>query len=245
MKKWFLPSVIFLILVGLAAFSSQGFLLPLVLSSGFLDGIHPCGFAVLMFFIAFLLSLHRSRSQILTMGGSYIFGVFLAYFLIGLGLLKVFSFFSPHFMAYAGASLLLVLGVVNIMDGLTGRTTLKIPTFTKPYLQHTIERATLPAAFAAGFIVGLCAFPCAGGIYVAILGLIAAKLAFWEGLLYLVLYNIMFVLPLILVLLFASNEKVVEKLELAERRNRKKFKISLGLLMLLLALFILFGGFLK
>ena len=107
-------------------------LLPLVVTSGFVDGLHPCGFAVLIFFVAFLLSLKRSRKDILAMGALYIAGVFLAYFLIGLGIFKVFSLFPGHFFAQAGAVLLILLGLLNIKDYFMGGTTLRLPKIATP-----------------------------------------------------------------------------------------------------------------
>ncbi len=233
-----------LLTASMAFFGYLGAMVPLVIVSGFLDGIHPCGFAVLLFFISLLLSLRKSRRDILFTGSAYIAGVFAAYFLIGLGILRALTLFSPHFMAKAGAALLFAVGAINIFDGLTGRTTLRIPKAFAPVLEKAIGKTTALAAFIAGFLVGLCAFPCAGGIYVAILGLIAAKFTFMEGMAYLVLYNLMFVLPLIIALLFASNEKVVESLERIEAGNKRNFKLVMGAGMVLLSLFILFGGIL-
>jgi len=213
----------------------------LVTSSGFLDGIHPCGFAVLLFFIAFLLSLNRSRKHILLMGGAYIAGVFLTYFLIGLGIFKAVSLFPGHFFAIAGSLLLVLIGLISIRDAFTGKETLVIPKISKPWINDAIQTATLPAAFLAGLLVGLCAFPCAGGIYLAILGFLSVSTTFWEGVGYLALYNVFFVMPLILTLLFASNEKVLEKLESVEKQNRKSFKIALGIAAVALASFILYS----
>lgn len=213
----------------------------LVTSSGFLDGIHPCGFAVLLFFIAFLLSLNRTRSHILFMGGAYIAGVFLTYFLIGLGIFKAVSLFPGHFFAIAGSVLLIFIGLISLRDGLTGKETLVIPKVSKPWINDAIQKATLPAAFVAGLLVGLCAFPCAGGIYLAILGFLSVSTTFWEGVGFLALYNVFFVMPLILTLLFASNEQVLEKLESLETRNCRNFKFLLGILAIALASFILYS----
>jgi cytochrome c-type biogenesis protein len=213
----------------------------LVFSSGFLDGIHPCGFAVLLFFIAFLLFLKRSRTKILAMGAAYIAGVFLTYFLIGIGIFKAITLFPGHFFAYIGGFLLALIGLISIHDGWTGKKTMKIPAFIKPKLNATIQKATLPAAFVAGLLVGLCAFPCAGGIYVAVLGLLSIKTTFWPGVGYLAMYNLAFVLPLILTLLLASSPGVTDKLEEWEKKNKKRFSISLGLAALTLSVYILWS----
>lgn len=222
-------------------------LLPLVVTSGFIDGIHPCGFAVLLFFMAFLFSLKRTRQAILGMGALYILGVFAAYFLIGLGILKAFALFpEPHFMAKAGAILVIALGLINIKDYFFyGKWfTLRIPSFSKGSIRDWVQRATGPAALVAGFLVGLCAFPCAGGIYVAILGVLAVNSAAWEGLGYLALYNLMFVAPLIIMLALASDKRVVERLEKWEASEKKKMRLYSGIVMIALGLFILYGGIL-
>lgn len=217
-------------------------LLPLVVVSGVIDGLHPCGFAVLLFFVAFLLSLEHQRKRILLMGAVFIFGVFITYFLIGLGILKVFTLFTPHFISKLGAFLVILVGLIDLKDAFTGSNTLTIPKFASPHINKTIENATLPAALVAGLLVGLCAFPCAGGIYVAILGLTAANATAFEGMLLLVLYNLMFVLPLAIVLLFASNSTVIDKIEKFQFKHKKGYKLALGIAMILFGLFILFGG---
>ena len=58
----------------------------------------------------------------------------------------------------------------------------------------------------------------------------------------LALYNFMFVVPLALVLALSANEKVLQRLEEEEKKNRKLFKLAMGLMMMVFALYILFGG---
>ena len=217
-------------------------LLPIVSVSGIVDGLHPCGFAVLLFFIAFLLSMEHKRKMILLMGAAFILGVFLTYLLIGLGIMKVFTLFTPHFVSKAGAVLLVLVGLIDLKDAFTGTNSLTIPKFASPHIHKIIERATIPAAFIAGLLVGLCAFPCVGGIYVAILGMLNANALGSEGLVLLVIYNLMFVLPLVLVLLFASNSTIIDKIERFQITHKKAYKLVLGIAMVLFGLFILFGG---
>ncbi|MGQ0796984.1 MAG: hypothetical protein ACT4OI_03850 [Methanobacteriota archaeon] len=77
-----------------------------------------------------------------------------------------------------------------------------------PRIRARILSGSVPSATAAGILVGLCTFPCSGGIYVAVLGLLAARASFLEGLAYLYLYNGMYILPLVSVLVFVSNRRV-------------------------------------
>lgn len=217
-------------------------LLPIVLVSGFLDGINPCAFAVLLFFIAFLFTLKRTRKDIWKMGVVYISSIYLAYLLIGFGILKAILFTdAPHFMAQVGAWLVIVLGVINLIGIYFPRFPLKlrIPHASKETLTNWIHKATLLAAFVLGFLVGLCTFPCSGGIYVAIIGLLAAKTTYWSGVSYLLLYNLMFIVPLIIILILASNKYAVEKLTQWEQAESKAMKILSAVTMVALGLIIL------
>ena len=98
--------------------SNQGaWLLPLVLVSALLDSVHPCSFSILLITIAFLFGMQMTRKKILQIGGSYIAGIFAAYFLIGLGILKVLHLFNtPHFMGKLGAALLIGFGIINLIN---------------------------------------------------------------------------------------------------------------------------------
>ncbi|MDP3980386.1 MAG: hypothetical protein Q8Q33_03110, partial [Chlamydiota bacterium] len=177
-------------------------MLPLVISTGFLDGINPCAIAVLLLFIAFLYTIRKTKTHILKMGASYILAIYLAYFLIGIGLVKAIVLTGyPHFAATLGAYLLIALGILNISSYLFANMKFEIgiPSFSKEYLKQWMYRATVPATFILGFLVGLCTFPCSGGMYVAIVGLLAAKADYTQGLVYLMVYNFMFVLPLVII----------------------------------------------
>jgi len=222
---------------------SPGKMIPIVLSTGFLDGINPCALAVLLFFIAFLYTIKKTKTSIWKMGIAYIFAIFVAYFLIGLGLIKAIIFSGyPHFFASMGGYLMIVLGLLNIAGFILPKAnfSLGIPSFSKAYLKKWMYKATVPAALVTGFLVGLCTFPCSGGMYVAVIGLLAAKTTYAKGLLYLVLYNIMFVMPLVIILVAASSRKVVDRIESWEKSQSKVLKLFLGLVMIALGLAILF-----
>ena len=60
-----------------------------------------------------------TRMKILQIGGTYIAGIFIAYLLIGLGILKVLHLFNtPHFMGKLGATLLIIFGIINLINHL-------------------------------------------------------------------------------------------------------------------------------
>ena len=59
----------------------------------------------------------------------------------------------------------------------------------------------MPTAFLAGLLVSVVEFPCTGGVYLSIMGMLASETSYALGLIYLVLYNVAFVFPLIVVML--------------------------------------------
>jgi len=207
-------------------------LLPLVLTTGFLDGLNPCAFAVLLFFIAFLFTIQRTSGTIWAMGLVYIAAIYLAYFLIGLGLMQAVLFTNNHhLMARIGAWLVIGLGLINLKDYFFPQWPihLRIPTIAHGTIQDRLKRATFPAAAVGGFLVGLCTFPCSGSVYVAIVGLLAAKTTYSQGVGYLGLYNLAFVVPLLIILAGVGNRRAMHRIRLTEQSSRRWVRLAIGL----------------
>ena len=218
------------------------FLFPLVTVAAFIDSINPCAFSVLFLTIAFLLSIGRLKSEVWKIGGSYIAGLFVVYILIGLGILQALHILNtPHFMAKAGAALLIALGVINLLNHFIPRfpLKLKIPTIAHGAIARLMEKASMPTAFGLGMLVGLCEFPCTGGPYLMILGLLHDSGNYVKGFAYLIYYNILFVLPLVLIMALAGHRSILEKVEQWKKENTGRMKLWSGILMILLAVFIL------
>ena len=114
-----------------------------------------------------------------------------------------------------------------------------MPKIANEQAKQLLEKATLPSIALAAFLVGLCSIPCAGGIYVAVTSLLATQTTYWVGFLYLILYNLMFVTPLLILLVLAGNPLTLAKLAEWRQRNEKSEKIIMGLMLLGLGVFIL------
>lgn len=215
------------------------FLAPLVVVAAAVDSINPCAFSVLLLTIAFLFSLGKMRSSILKIGGVYILGIFLAYLLIGLGILQVLHIFSvPHFMAKIGATLLIFLGFIGIINEFfpSFPIRLAIPSLSHGTIAGLMERASIPTAFILGALVGICEFPCTGGPYLLILGLLHDSGTYWSGLGYLIFYNLIFILPLVLILLGASNRAVLDKIQEWRKNNIRKFHLWGAVIVIILGI---------
>ena len=208
--------------------SNEGkWLLPLVVVASLIDSINPCAFSILILTVAFLFSLGRLRSGILRIGVCYILGIFLVYTLIGLGILQVLHLFdTPHFMAKVGAALLIALGLVNLGNHYFPAfpVKLQIPHAAHGKIAGLMEKASLPSALGLGALVGLCEFPCTGGPYLMVLGLLHDQTTYAVGLGYLMLYNVIFVLPLAAILLIASDKTLVEKVQGWKKRSTRSLR---------------------
>jgi len=220
--------------------SSGGtWLLPLVVVSSLIDSINPCAFSILILTIVFLFSLGKVRSSILKIGGSYILGIFLVYLLIGLGILGTLHLFNtPHFMAKVGASLLVLFGAINLINEFFPAfpVKLRIPQAAHRKIAVLMERASVPTAFLLGGLVGLCEFPCTGGPYLMVLGLLHDQATYLKGFGYLALYNLVFVLPLVVILAIASNRLLTEKVRTWQRQERRLMRLGGGVTMILLGI---------
>ncbi len=186
-------------------------LLP-TLAAGLLDGINPCAFSTMLFFLSFM-ALRRTtrRSQILV-GFSFIIAVFIAYILIGFGLLGALrEFFSAQrFSRYVAGFVSLLAGIfaaLNVRDAIlarrneTSNSFLQLPTSLKR-LNHSVIRHfnsvplyILGAAF-SGFLVSFIELACTGQIYLPTLVYMNQSSRSSVSIALLFSYNIAFIAPL-------------------------------------------------
>ena len=167
--------------------------------------------------------------------------IFLIYILIGLGILQTLHIFStPHFMAKLGAALLITFGAINLINEFFPAfpVKLKIPQVAHRKMGELMNKSSAPAAFVLGGLVGLCEFPCTGGPYLMVLGLLHDSATYLKGLGYLVFYNLIFVLPLVVILFIASDKMLYDKVEVWKKIEMRKLKIISGVAMVVLGFLI-------
>jgi cytochrome c biogenesis protein CcdA len=218
-------------------------LLPLVVVSSLIDSINPCAFSVLLITIAFLAQAGARRGGILRMGGAYIAGIFTVYLFIGLGILKVLHFFNtPHFMAKVGAALLIIVGLIDVLGRFFPSFPIKfrIPKAAHGAMAGLMGKASFGAAFLLGVLVGMCEFPCTGGPYLMVLGLLHDSGTYWSGFSYLLLYNAVFVLPLAIILFIASDRALLGRVQAWKKDETSAMRLWGGVAMILLGVLIFF-----
>ena len=227
------------------AIDPQTLTLPLVITAGLIDGFNPCAFAVLLLFITFTMGMLQFQTNyrygLMKVGSIYITGIFVTYVLIGIGTLSAISFFSTtHAVGKAAGLISIILGVIVMKDFfIPGSSFLAIPGSMHTSINNWIKRTTVPGVFGAGVLVGLCTVPCSGGIYLAVIGLLSLQSTLAQGILYLLLYNLMLIVPLVAVLLASSNRKVVDKMVTWQSRNKTRMRLLMGSFMVAMGFVIL------
>jgi cytochrome c biogenesis protein CcdA/glutaredoxin len=213
-----------------------------ILIAGLLDGINPCAFATIIFFLSYLVLAGRGRKEILLIGISFTAAVFLTYVLIGLGIFHVLKIANFRIINYLIASMTIILGMLSLRDYLKikqGKRQENIPqTITKQIAGSNIIPSSpdneiicsggvcpLPKArihqniykhgktggyilssFGLGMTISILEFSCTGQIYVPTL-MYMTKISGLRMMSfgYLILYNLMFVVPLIIIFLLSYN----------------------------------------
>ena len=197
-----------------------------IIGAGLVDGINPCAFAVIVFFVSFLAVYKYSRKEILVVGTSYCIAVFVAYVLIGLGLFRFLYAMRGFYWViksfyWITSALCLVFFILSVYDFIIYQKTKKsdgmilqlsknnkvrvhkIMGFFLRDKKNNLFRLTL-AALAVGFLVSLVEAVCTGQVYLPTVVLIMQDETLRvQATIYLLLYNLMFIAPLIVVFVLA------------------------------------------
>ena len=231
-------------------FKSLGILT--IVSAGLLDGINPCAFATLIFFISYLTFVGRKRREILWVGLGFSGAVFVTYLLIGFGILSFIQHFSflPLFSRIVyilTIAFALVLGILSLYDyiqlkrGRPSEMKLQLPDFLKKRIHQTIREESKStryflAAIAAGFIVSLLEFTCTGQVYLpTILFVTNIPSLRANAISYLVLYNLMFIIPLLIIFGVVYWGVTSEQLAFFLKKKASSIKLFTSLLFFALA----------
>lgn len=223
-----------------------------VVGAGLLDGINPCAFATMIFLISYLSVRKRKGRELLATGAAFTVGVFLAYLGVGLGFLRFLA--SLPILDVLGKWLyaitaLLCLGLAwgSFMDyrkakeGRLEDMSLKLPKRMRGWTHRLIREGSeaqrfMLASFLLGLVVSLIELACTGQVYlptiVFVLGVPAWRT---RGALALVIYNVMFVLPLIGVFLLAYFGTTSQQLLRWMNKRASAVKLGTAVLFLFLA----------
>ncbi len=230
-----------------------------VVFAGLVDGLNPCAFATLIFFISYLTLSGRKGREVIFVGVSFTLGVFLAYLVIGLGLYKVLDLLGDTLNILARwvyiltAVLCLGLGVFSFLDYFKARhgklddMSLKLPEVMRKRINKVIRQgrgsqAYFIGAFVTGLVISILELACTGQVYLPTIIFVSSlpelKL---RAIFYLVLYNLLFILPLIVVFILAYFGTTSKELTRFLQKHAAAVKLGLAVLFFVLAIWLLFS----
>ena len=222
----------------------QELTLPIVVGTAIIDSINPCAIGVLILLVATLLQMTHDRKKMLFLGTIYIAVVYVTYLLAGLGLIWFQGFLIQQGLSiYLGVFLgllMIALGIVEIKDFFWyGKGfSLSIPPQYAELIKEKSKDVTVAGAVFLGALVAMVELPCTGGPYLAITAVLAKQFD-PAAFIYLVIYNFIFVLPLIIILLLAYSGVAINVMKDWKQSNRKWMRLGAGLLLLGLGVFLM------
>ena len=214
--------------------------LGIILTAAALDSINPCVLGVLIFLITFMTKLFQNRNKMLLGGIIYTATVYVTYLALGFGILKLTLNTGIATSFYWGVAIIAIFaGLLELKDYFwygKGFTLQMLPgagarleKFAS-YLSHAEGKhpvVLFGSLMLIGIFVVLVELPCTGAPYLAILGLLTAG-DYSEAVPLLLLYNLVFVLPLIVIVIMAYFGTASEKLEAWRKEHRGLMRLVVG-----------------
>lgn len=212
-----------------------------VIVTALIDSINPCAIGVLILLISTLLMLKDNKKKLLIVGGIYVLAVFVTYFLAGLGLLSVIHHLQIGEMVGIMVGFLVIfLGFIEIKDFFWyGKGfSLTIPASQIERVKRYAKNVSIPGAIILGILVSAVELPCTGGPYLAIMTILADQFdlkAVW----YLFIYNLIFVLPLVVIVVLAYFGTTALDITNWKDKYKKWMRLFIGLLMIALGVLLI------
>jgi len=236
----------------------QGLQLLPVLAAGLLDGVNPCAFGAIIFFVTFLTVVERKKKDILAVGLAFAISVFLTYLLVGMGFLRFLQALPfletiARWVYIATGVLAIILGILSIVDffksrkGKFGDMFLQLPDKLKKRIHRTIiseneprsRRNFIVAAASTGFFVSILELACTGQVYLpTIIYVMGAPGLKAKAYLYLALYNIMFIVPLLIVFGVVYYGTTSQQLTGFLKKNTPYIKLATAAIFFTMAFFL-------
>jgi cytochrome c biogenesis protein CcdA/thiol-disulfide isomerase/thioredoxin len=229
--------------------------------AGLIDGLNPCAFATLIFFVSYLSLSQRQGREILFCGASFTAGVFLAYLVVGLGFYQILDLLGGMLQLLSNivygltAVFCLVLAVLSFRDALrvkkggTADMGLHLPEKLRKQINSRIRAGRKASAyvwfaFITGLIISMLELACTGQIYLpTIIFMTSQDSMQLQAIFYLLLYNLMFIIPLIIVFILAyygTNSKDLTKFL---EKHATKIKIGMSILFSALGIWLIYSIF--
>lgn len=228
--------------------------LGVVIGAALVDSINPCVFGVLIFLIAFMNKLFGGNRNKMLLGGLlYTTVVYVTYLVLGFGILQVtVSLGFSSTVYFVAAMIAIIAGLLEIKDyfwygrGFSlqmlpgGAQRIKYYTAKIEQMQEKHPATLMLFTALIGVFVVLVELPCTGAPYFAILGLLAEG-SYASAVPLLLLYNFIFVLPLLVVIVAAYFGMTSERLEMFRKEHRGLMRLGIGLFLVALGVYMVYA----
>ncbi|WP_164997741.1 cytochrome c biogenesis protein CcdA [Methanolobus psychrotolerans] len=219
----------------------------LIFIAGLLAGFNPCLIAVMAFLASVVVSSAGSRKDMLVLVTGFCAGIFVTYMVVGFGILNTISYFPGIRKTITTLMVLSVafLGLWHLYDAYYIRRHLKSSFKTPRYFVDFMSKADgkniLLISFVGGGLFSLVKAPCVGAVYLMILEMLITGDDLVKGTLYMGLYNLGVILPILILgalLAFGLDPKKVH-----DFREKKRVEVRLitGVILILLAILLNFN----
>jgi len=237
-----------------------------ILAAGLIEGLNPCSLATLVFFISYLVMMGRRRKEIFWVGMGFTGTGFVTHLLLGLGILSFVQHLS--FLSLFSRIVYLItflfalfLGILSLYDyiqlkrGQPSKMKLQVPNFLKKKIHQIIRKTSgnleadgerqsvrlLIAAIIIGFVVTLLQFTCTSQVYLPTI-LFVTNIPSLRGsaVFYLILYNLMYIAPLLVIFGIVYWGVTSEQLSFFLQKRASTIKLLTSLFFFVLAGILIF-----
>lgn len=233
-----------------------------VITAGLIDGINPCAFATIVFLISYLAYAGRKKREVAIIGTIYTLAVFITYMAVGIIFYDVIDRLRSAYnvisaiIFYFTLSLCLGFAVFTLYDLIkamkkkTDEMALTLPKKLKQKIHKVIRekvkmKGLVISSIIIGFLVSMFELACTGQVYLPTIMFILHKSSLkTSGLLYLLIYNIAFIVPLIIIFVLNLLGVSSEKLQSFLKKNLVLTKVLLFILFVGIAVYLVIERFL-
>ncbi len=208
----------------------------LIITSAAIDSINPCAIGVLILMVSVILGQGGSTKKLILNGLAYIGAIFVTYLLAGLGLVYFFAVVPiviAEYLSLAVGSLVILAALLEIKDYFWyGKGfSLQIPTyFANKIHEYSTTKTSLFGVMFLGAFVAAVELPCTGAPYLAIITILRIDFNI-QAFAMMVLYNFIFVLPLLVILFMVASGTRISVVSKWKEESKGTMRLFMGLLL--------------
>ena len=211
---------------------------PLVTLAGLIDGINPCAIGILLTLLGSLIVFAKKKELVWKIGLGYILSVYFTYLILGIFFYKsmavIDTFVLKSVVNKIFGSVFIIYGFLRIKDFLSNSDSV-VSQRVQNMVRRLTDKISLPATIMLGVFVTLVETPCSLPLYVGTVKVLSMSgLSPFVAFLYFAYYNLLFILPLVLVLIIMGFGRDTMWLREAQHVLKKWMRLIMGVILIIL-----------